>query len=204
MDVKTIVGYHGTTSDNAISILKNGFKISKDKYCKLYLGRGIYFYIEYKDSISWVIKKYRTNHKLLPNIEDLNNEYKIIKTEMVLNEDNILDLDKVENIKIFDEFVNSLEDKLLKEKEYKMAKNKNGAIINYLIRVNYLEGVDIVVRSIRDKIEISDCYSFNDIYRKVICVKNKNIIKSNIIKSKILEEDFDLVKYFFESKSKVV
>lgn len=198
---KEYTAFHGTTSEAAKEIVStNKYIINEDKRGKLFLGKGIYFYIEYRDAISWNIKRYREKEKKYPNIEELNKEYDIIQSELIVPEDNILDLDDIENLKIFDELTEKIKGKLKTKQEYIYAQNKNGAIINYLKKLKMLDGVDIIKRSIRDSIIVSEIHSINDIYRQVICVKNLNIIKENVIKEKVTEEDFRIVNYFYGDK----
>ena len=140
MNEENYTGYHGTNNVAAQKIIEeNQFIPSKDKKTKLYLGRGVYFYIEYKDAISWNIKGYKYDNEKYPNLEELNQQYDIINVDIVVLKDNILNLNKVENIKIFDELTNEIRGKLVTKPEYKYARNKNGAIINYLMKLKLLK-----------------------------------------------------------------
>ncbi len=203
MNEENYTGYHGTNNVAAQKIIEeNQFIPSKDKKTKLYLGRGVYFYIEYKDAISWNIKGYKYDNEKYPNLEELNQQYDIINVDIVVLKDNILNLNKVENIKIFDELTNEIRGKLVTKPEYKYARNKNGAIINYLMKLKLLTDVDMIIRNIKDPILDSDIHSMNDIYRKVICVKNLNIIKNISMHEKVTIEDFKIVNYFYGDKVK--
>ncbi len=52
MDVLLLTGYHGTSAENAKSILKSG-KFLLSSGTKEWLGTGIYFYREFEDAYDW-------------------------------------------------------------------------------------------------------------------------------------------------------
>ena len=65
-----LTGYHGTSSENAEKILKNGYNISDSE--KEWLGPGIYFYFDYNDALTW---RDRKNTVLCSVVECKDEEY---------------------------------------------------------------------------------------------------------------------------------
>lgn len=195
--MKEIVVYHGTTKENAKNIKQmNRFVIKEDINNKAYLGTGIYFFEDYKHAIFWNMRNYkRVNYLRKNNITYLEyiNNYDIVDAIINVEERNYLDLDDVNNIWKFDRLVRSIDSKLASLPEYQNATNKNAAIINYLQKNGFLEGILVISKFFKQDIHVSKLHSIKEIERKVICVKDDRIIKFIDIHEKISQQDVEQV-----------
>ncbi len=96
INVQEIIGFHGTKSSSANSIISNNFRIQKPKNTdNHWLGHGIYFYEDYELAEWWAESKIQAHIKKY-NIKDTS---EVIKAKIVAN--NIIDLDKPFELKRF-------------------------------------------------------------------------------------------------------
>ena len=93
-----IIGYHGTNKKNVSSICSKNFRINKDKRNKLYLGAGVYFFFKLDDALDWNVKSFKKEYECNPEWNAFMNNYSIIESLIDVEEKDILDLDKKENL----------------------------------------------------------------------------------------------------------
>lgn len=93
---KYITGYHGTTKDNAISIINDGLKFEVSQKEKNWLGNGIYFYRYYSDAAIW--------HN--PDTDEASED--IFHVVVKVKRDECFDLETDEDCKMFEEIVDSV------------------------------------------------------------------------------------------------
>lgn len=85
----TIIGYHGTEIKNVNNILKEG--LSHTQRDDHWLGQGFYLYKDFALAQWWAKKKFKQNY----------NQPAVIKVELVVREEKLLDLDTVEGLNRF-------------------------------------------------------------------------------------------------------
>ena len=81
-----LTGYHGTNQSSANRIIRNQkFHLSNGR--KEWLGNGIYFYIDFADSLDWAQMRY-------------NDDYAVVHALIKINEDELIDYDSVKGTKL--------------------------------------------------------------------------------------------------------
>ena len=169
-----LVGYHGTTKENAESIYNNQkFNISVGN--ELFLGNGIYLYDSCINALYYNIGKYIKMYNKLPKFIELNNSYSILKLDVECEDNQILDLNTYESKYSYIYAMKKIDEIFKDNEEYNDLKFKDGYILNFLIkyrdRHNMLKGCKII----------------KNIYNKDIV--NKNEIKTKkYIQSRIAYE----------------
>ena len=108
--MQKIIGYHGTKTRFANSIINNGFKIATSrKGDNHWLGHGIYFYSDYELAEWWGRTK----------VKRQNQKYGYTDTAVVIKGiiegDSVWNLDKPSTLKLFKQCQKSLERKFIQE-----------------------------------------------------------------------------------------
>ena len=178
MNEEILTGYHGTKRENIDLICKNNFLISLDKENNLFLGYGVYFFYLCDDALDWNIKKFIEDFKYLPGYEIILNKYGIIKSNIRLKEDDVLDLDNKDKLYKLEILIKKFEGKLVTKQEYIRAKNKTSAIINILYH-RKLMNKKILSKTFFEQIKTKELNSFKNYPRKMFCVKDTNVIIEN-------------------------
>ena len=179
-----IIGYHGTSIDSAIKIIKSNYK----QFCgdKEWLGDGVYFFINGisskpdEQAIEWAIAEAWDNEKK----EYVYKRYCVIKTEIKVKEENLLDLTKEEGVEILNYLIDSYENVIKRGK--RTIKYAEGLIINLARREGILP-IDVVkgnfyIKFTKERIKNINLRTHNC----SICAvfePNNNITKNNIIKT---------------------
>lgn len=101
-----MTGYHGTTVENSTKILSEGFKVLKNNK-NLWLGFGVYFFLEEIYAFKWILDLYKNKNETT-GFENLNKEMVILKVNIDLKEDRLLDLATYEGKLLFDKTYNIL------------------------------------------------------------------------------------------------
>lgn len=198
MNEETIItGYHGTDIKNAESICKKNFRINKDKYNKLYLGAGIYFFDNIDNALDWNIKKFKKDFRYKPEWKELIKSYTIIKGIISVKEKDILDLDKKENLYKLELLVTKINKKLESSPEYCRAQNKTAAIINTLYEIKEINK-KLIVKTFFEKIETKKFNELKNYPRRMFCVKDVSIISKKLERIDIKEELFKSIIYFYD------
>lgn len=169
---KKIVGYHGTTRKNAEKIEKEQHFEESSRNSD-WLGQGVYFFA-YKAHADWW-----TTHSRYAEIET-----RILSANLEYTEEEMLDLDDPESLKILDEIVKAA------IAISNMSTNPTGAILDTkqkkwcfacnLIR-NLHSEIGIIVHTFRDSKErvYKNCEFYGN--QRQICVSRPSIIKEIMI-----------------------
>ena len=188
--IETIIGYHGTTKENASKIYNSQtFIPNEDEKNELFLGRGVYFYFEKNNAVFWNIKKMKEEHKKIDYIV-YSSEYDILEVLIGMEEDEILDLDKIENYFKFKKYLERVSKILNQSEIYKNAKNKDAALINFMEKRGELEGVKIIKKIYHQR---NDTFDNIRISRTMLCVKDEIVIGHIIISEIVTKDIFDMV-----------
>lgn len=198
-----MTGYHGTTVENSTKILSEGFKVLKNNK-NLWLGFGVYFFLEEIYAFKWILDLYKNKNETT-GFENLSKEMVILKVNIDLKEDRLLDLATYEGELLFDKTYNILKrstnpkvKEMLTDKKYVAA-----VVINYLF-----EKLNVGVRydAVKEIYRINPKnYQYILIKPQLgvpqfqICVKNLAIIK-NI---EIMEYK-DNIAYYLKSWSELI
>lgn len=168
-----IIGYHGTTKENAeIIILQQKMKPSTgyDEW----LSRGIYFFTQVGDAKWWCSQR---NYK----------EHSIIVADMECEEDFILNLvDDLEDIEMFSEVCMAVKDKSPRLPDGTRRKNYMQLAIDrmrYVLRVKFNKDIFMAKALFKEnrktKLKSVHFDKFPIVYGQIqICVYNHDIIKS--------------------------
>lgn len=193
--------YHATLKENALSMTNSQeFICNEKKADNEFLGRGAYFYNIRQNAVDWTIKMYKDVHrgKLPQNAIAIIDKYRIVNADIEVKNSNILDLDNRINIKKMNDFANLVSEKLgmnITSDNYKPL----AVLLNYMERENYLEGIDIVQKDFGFPTNLNkNLDKLKFINKKVICVKNNNIIKKMKIAKKINQKEFEDSMYFMK------
>lgn len=177
--LRSFIGYHGTSSACKEKICKYGFNIKKYTFNKASLeqvpgdlGAGAYFYL---DSIE--------NARKFAEKQIKEEDIAILKCEIVVAEENILDMDEEGNAEIFNELRNN--DKELKAlaRRYKSniggkgRHNLDGVILESLIHKYNLDVHLVKKRRIH---LLKDCREIQIILTERNYVWKKDIIKTMV------------------------
>jgi len=192
----TIEGYHGTERKNIELICANNFIVNQDLNNKLYLGSGVYFFIELSDALDWNIKEYKKRYNCIPIYEKMVEQYGIIKSIIIVREDEILDLDKKDALRKFELLISKCSGKLFSKEQYKNAKNKTAAIINMMYSRGEIKR-KVIIKTFFEEIGAKYLYSFKKYPRRMLCVKNNDVIKENTSINETSKEEYDSIIYFY-------
>lgn len=204
MEQEEAIVYHGTTKSCASSILSMDKFIPGKDNNEDFLGEGIYFFGDYKHALLWNIRSYNKNYTKKIDYDQYVNKYDILDVIIQVKKENILDLDDSNDIAKFDKIVGKLARVFEALPEYKDAKNKNSAILNYLQKNGYIDGIYIVKQGIKQKLNVNSKHSINYVFREVICVKNDKVIKLIELHDKICEQEFENALYLSFSKDREI
>ena len=192
--------YHGTTLENGEKIIKSKyFKISRTYYkknkktnevmkCDHWLGDGIYFFEDEIHAYDWIlkqfnkyvhpIKKYRQDVSKLA--EHLFQKYAILKSQIIVDDDRIWDLDNPEDLLTYFEICDELYEMLKDDEEYKNRVISDGTFINIMFeKMRFKEKFDMVIFTFKFDRPRRPYQAFiRAIPQKQVCVKNPEVIKS--------------------------
>lgn len=154
---KEYIGYHGTSPQNAQSILKNKeFKISNKE--NEWLGPGVYFF---EDDIYQAINFCRKARKM--------KEFIVLKS--LLKGNIIIDLVNTENYRWF----MKIHEKIKNKNKYKNKKLLNSIVLNIMYQLKPYD----IVRCIFEVPKTDYLYKTNiRPYQIQLCVRNKKCIKN--------------------------
>lgn len=190
-----IIGFHGTDVISCKKILGNGCSFKESKKETEWAGTGIYFFISEKDK-----KAYNDAHKWATDIKKIpNKNVSVIKANIRINKNKILDLREELTFEIFHEYKDSMFQKAIevaREKKQKLKKDSiNGRrldtkAINRFCEEMRMHAV-IVQRYInfkknsKDNIEhLYDDYASSIPNCTIFCLRNQSfIIKKECIKN---------------------
>ncbi len=107
-------GYHGTDRHNLIGIKRGNFRVKKDDEEKNWLGNGIYFFISsFGEDPVEKAKKWAIVDSWNKNLNEYTyNEYSVIKCEIIIKENTVLNLVKREHLNIFNYYREQLKERM--------------------------------------------------------------------------------------------
>lgn len=168
------LGYHGTSNQAGKSIEKSKNYIFSDSEIE-WLGKGAYFFIDKSEdkrmehAIDWSTKIRK------------NKEYAILKTEVILDNDEFIDFDDEEAQELFHE----VKLMFLKKAENSNLYLKNGKKLDCKVMNEICESGNIKVATIKTYINFTKCdlKTPNSIVPncKIMCVKDNAVIDKSTI-----------------------
>ena len=137
--------FHGTERERAIKILKDGkFIPGEDLDNKDFLGKGVYFFREKEHAILWNLKKAKDDGKRNLRYDKYILEYAVLRADISIMRKNLLDLNYPKDIVKYDKVVRRFQKEFEEDQEYINARHKERAIINYLYKHNYMDGIYVI------------------------------------------------------------
>lgn len=187
--------FHGTTIQNAKSIIKdNKYYPGKENVNDQFLGEGIYFFKNNQHAVMWNLKKARDEKILNLSYKKYIKKYTVIKSELKYKKENLLDLNDANDIAKYDKICRKIKQKFENEEEFKTAKRKERAIINFLYRKNLIDGIFVIRKISGQKNNVDENNVADYIERDILCVKNDCVI-NNIGKCiKICSDEYNNIK----------
>lgn len=171
--------FHGTTREVAIKILRdNKFKPGEDLDNEDFLGKGVYFFKEKEHAVLWNLKKAKDNGKRNLNYNEYILEYAVLKADLTVMRKNLLDLNYPKDILKYNKIIKKVEEKFINDEEYINAKHKERAIINYLYKHCYMDGIYVIRKFERQKTKTTNLNVGDYIQRDVLCIKKEELIKN--------------------------
>lgn len=184
--------FHGTSNKNAANILEDrAFNPGNDEFNEDFLGEGVYFWEEKLEAVDWNIRNYKKENRGKIKISDVIIYYSVLKAHIVAEDSSILDLDTRMCKLIFDNLREEIEETIIKDGRFEVDFDSltDATIINYLTIRKKIDNILVIKKrypiSVGERREKS---RLNQIYRAMICVKNKSVI-SDIEKVEITRED---------------
>lgn len=191
--MEVIIGYHGTSLENAKSIINKGFEPSRgDEH---WLGNGVYFFIE------GISKTPNINAEKWAIVESWDNRIKklkytnigVVKADIQVDENKFLDLTTSDGVEILN-YLLEKHKKTLKEKS-KNISFLDGLILNFakeegildfdVVKGNFYFKFDAESRKEDIKFRTPNCTICS------VISPNKNIIELDIVKEKSIEDEIN-------------
>lgn len=171
--------FHGTTKESAIKILRdNQFKPGEDFDNEDFLGRGVYFFKEKEHAILWNLKKAKDDGKRNLNYSEYILEYAVLKADLNIMRENLLDLNCPKDILKYNKILKKVEEKFKNDEDYMTARHKERAIINYLYKHHYMDGIYVIRKFEGQKTKTTNLNVGDYIQRDVLCIKKEGLIKN--------------------------
>lgn len=190
--------FHGTERKTAIKILKDGkFIPGEDLDNKDFLGKGVYFFREKEHAILWNLKKAKDDGKRNLKYEKYILEYAVLKADVSIMRKNLLDLNYPKDIVKYDKVVRRFQKEFEEDQEYINAAHKERAIINYLYKHNYMDGIYIIRKYEGQKTKTSELNVGDYIQRDVLCIKKEELIKNIEMERDINKEVYNDIKNIY-------
>lgn len=175
--------YHGTSRENEIKILKDGFKESKSNQGH-WLGKGIYFYENIYYAIEWGIIYFLNDNKAV--YDEYKEKCAIIEAKIDIDDFEVLDLNDPIGYKYYLEIEKNIKERF-PEKIKNIENNGDIELIRLIEKIeeetkeNYISMFDILIATYpkdiykRGNKKIKG--NFLPCIQKQICVKNRKVIK---------------------------
>jgi hypothetical protein len=192
--------YHGTKSEFADSIIsKKKFENSIDN-C-LFLGNGVYFYDSHINALYYNIGRYRELNQKIPTSEELNESYKVLSANIIVQNHEILDMNKYEvkysYIYIFKKIINRLE----KIKGYDLEKYKDGFILNFLQEQSeFLKGYKVIKNIYNKRITKNSLFISRiafDVKQTYYCVIDNDCITNIKVDNNNCDEEYNVIEKIY-------
>ncbi len=188
--------FHGTDREIARKIVKeNKFIPGEDTDNEDFLGKGVYFFKEEEHAVLWNLKRARDRGNRYLKYEDYILEYAILQADIMIDKKNLLDLNHPKDITKYEKICRKFQREFEEDIEYKEALHKDRAIINYLFKKHYMDGIYAIRKFEGQKTKTSNINVGDYIQREVLCVKNNEIIKNIKIIKDIKKDLYEDIKY---------
>ncbi|MCQ2096791.1 MAG: hypothetical protein MJY87_02470 [Fibrobacter sp.] len=185
------VGYHGTSRENAKDIESKSFEFPEDSGFddndpsnSLYLGRGAYFF---KSGISNPYEDAKNFAEIVKKIKDPS----VIRADIDVDDDKILNLNDLESILVFNTFKKKVVETRKKDKRIGQGHCDDGTIVNLMVlkaNLDYSAAIiqrnicmDPVEKDLKFKSMVPNCI--------VLCVKDKKCVSNERITDKMEDEN---------------
>lgn len=190
--------FHGTERERAIKILKDGkFIPGEDLDNKDFLGKGVYFFREKEHAILWNLKKAKDDGKRNLRYDKYILEYAVLRADISIMRKNLLDLNYPKDIVKYDKVVRRFQKEFEEDQEYINARHKERAIINYLYKHNYMDGIYVIRKYEGQKTKTSELNVGDYIQRDVLCIKKEELIKNIKMEKNIDKEAYNDIKNIY-------
>ena len=190
--------FHGTEKEKAIKILKDGkFIPGEDLDNKDFLGKGVYFFKEKEHATLWNLKKAKDDGKRNLKYDRYILEYAVLKADISIMRKNLLDLNYPKDIVKYDKVVRRFQKEFEEDQEYINATHKERAIINYLYKHNYMDGIYVIRKYEGQKTKTSELNVGDYIQRDVLCIKKEELIKNIEMEENIDREAYNDIKNIY-------
>ncbi len=190
--------FHGTTKKVADKILKeNKFIPGEDLDNEDFLGKGVYFFKEKEHAILWNLKKAKDNRMRNLSYEYYILKYAVLKANLTIMRNNLLDLNYPKDIVKYEKIVNRFGKEFINDKDYNDAKHKERAIINYLYKHHYMDGIYVIRKFEGQKTKTTKLNVGDYIQREVLCIKKEQLLKNIKMEPNINKETYYEIKKIY-------
>jgi hypothetical protein len=171
--------FHGTDKVSCSKIFKTKlFRFSLgDKH---WLGDGAYFYEDDFYAYRWCIFRYKDEHTGKLTIQELLENYDIIKANAQVQKERVFDLDKPEPRSLYDITFEEIKNRKELIKRFEKVEAVEGVVLNYMFNeLNFLNDYDLIratfIRNQKNYRHISTRIGYT--CEVQLCVRNPLIIK---------------------------
>lgn len=187
--------YHGTTTESANNIISTNEYIPGEKNVdEQFLGKGIYFFRDKQHAVMWNLKIARDNNcRKLPYNKYIE-EYSVLESELEYERENLLDLNDINDVVKYNKICEKIKNVFLEDEDYESAEHKERAIINYLYKKNWVDGIYIIRKIFGQKVNVDKLNVADYIQRDILCVKDDRVIKDIGKSVKIEENEYNNIK----------
>lgn len=126
-------GYHGTKPDAAEVIASTGVFKYTNRCEEDWLGNGVYFFQDDQEQTKRFCSKARCWDSFV-----------IIRCQISVEDDNLLDLVMIENYDYFEKTANTIKNKYQNKKNGDARKNINSVVIDIMINANKKRRIDVI------------------------------------------------------------
>lgn len=191
--------FHGSNRKRGNKIISTQ-KMIPSEGDKHWLGDGSYFFTEDFYSYKWIVDMFKSRYKELHlTYGNLTRYYLILKANVTVQKNRILDLTKAEHKILFDKVYDGIKSKRQIDDDY-----AEGIVINYMFNElpGYREEFDLVkaLFTFNKRAYIDMRTRIGYMPQEQICIKNKDVVKDIVefdFKSRVEKFESLLNNYYF-------
>ncbi len=188
--------YHGTNKESANKIVKNQLFIpGADDDNEDFLGKGVYFFREKQHAVLWNLKKAKDKRRRNLSYKKYVLNYEIVGAKIKLKKSNFLDLEDANDIAKYEKICKRFEKEFEEDEEYKYAKHKDRAILNYFYKKGYMEDIYAIRKIMGQNINTTGLNIAKQMQREIFCIKKPDIINDIRIVNNVEENTYNNIKY---------
>lgn len=175
--MREFIGYHGTTKENGMAILKTRQFISSGTYDD-WLGKGVYFFEDDKHQAYMYVKYKEGKEHILPH-----NEICVLHSKIIVSDLNVLNLITDEDKRFLYEYCSLIEERINKKREeIGDWQHKEGFVIDSLME-DTDGGLDLIRAAYQVPKQRLKYKNFDFLNTHIqLCVKNARCIVAEEIK----------------------